>query len=72
MNEAEVKKWLEQWKAAGPALEAFRAQELGELDEAKNAAIAMSFFVAKPDAQRPAPQTSGLVEQQAIFSKLRR
>jgi len=63
-----MKKWAAQWKAAGPALEAVRVRELGELNEAKNAVIAASFFLEP----KPPRKTSGLVEQQAIFLKYHR
>jgi hypothetical protein len=66
MNAAETKKWMEQWRAAGPALEAFRAEELGRLDESQNAVIASSFFAAENRTTKDW-ETSGLVEQQAIF-----
>jgi len=70
MNEAETKKWMEQWRAAGPALEAFRAEELSRLDESQNAVIASSFFTGKT-RRLEGGETSGLVEQQAIFLRAR-
>jgi hypothetical protein len=66
MNVAETKKWMEQWRAAGVALEAVRAEELGRLDEFQNAAIASSFF-SPENRTMEGRETSGLVEQQAIF-----
>lgn len=66
MNAAETKKWMEQWRAAGPALEAVRAEELGRLDESQNAVIASSFF-SPENRTMEGGETSGLVEQQAIF-----
>jgi hypothetical protein len=67
MNAVEQKKWAEQWKAAGTALEAVRMEELSRLDESQNASIAASFF---PGSRRGGvEETSGLVEQQAVFRK---
>lgn len=70
MNAAETKRWMEQWRAAGPALEAFRAEELGRLDESQNAVIVSSFFAAG-NRTTDGGETSGLVEQQAIFLRAR-
>lgn len=70
MNAEEMKRWVAQWKAAGSALKAVRAEELSRLDEAQTAAIASSFFVVE-NPQRQKCETSGLVEQQAIFQRAR-
>lgn len=70
MNRTETKKWMDQWRAAGPALEAFRAEELSRLDESQNAIIASSFFAGRTRRSEDG-ETSGLVEQQAIFLRAR-
>ncbi len=71
----DAKTWAAQWKAAGPALAAVRADELRALDETKNAAIAASFFV-DPDAparrrraRRADGADCGFAIQQSIFLK---
>jgi len=69
----ETKQWAAQWRAAGPALEAFRAEELGRLDESQNAAIAASFFATEDcRGQDQGEATSGLVDQQAVFLRSRK
>jgi hypothetical protein len=63
--------WVETWRRAGPELEAIRRRELEEMDTRE--AIRQIFGSSEvwaPDF--PAPPTSGLVEQQAWFAKLRR
>lgn len=61
---------MAQWRAAGPALASVRAEELALLDESRSGVIAASFFIV-PGEERPASETSGLVEQQAIFLRAR-
>lgn len=61
---------MAQWRAAGPALEEFRAAELGRLDQAQNAEIASAFFIMK-NGESESLATSGLVEQQTIFLRAR-
>jgi hypothetical protein len=64
------KRWVQAWKTAGPALERIRRQELRQLDT--YAAIAL---LCGPADYREAPRapklTSGLIEQQRIFRRLR-
>ena len=66
-DEEKIKKWVETWKRAGPALERIKAQELREwkydpvmVDDLLEVGL---LFPA------PRPMT-GLVEQQRIFGKL--
>lgn len=61
---------MAQWRAAGAALDQVRREELSQLNQARNAQIAASSFVTVPPHRRDS-QTSGLVEQQAIFLKAR-
>jgi len=70
MNAEEQKRWMEQWRAAGAAMEGIRAEELQQLDEARNAEISSSFFVTERPRRRNT-ETSGLVKQQAIFQRAR-
>jgi hypothetical protein len=65
---SEKQKWLAQWRQAGPALAAFRTEELSRLDEARNAVIASTFCLAENPSVRRV-ETSGLFEQQAIFRR---
>lgn len=65
------RRWVQAWKSAAPALEAIRRDELRRLDA--YAAIQLlcgpADYRAEPRAPKP---TSGLVEQQRIFSRARR
>jgi hypothetical protein len=67
---AVARRWVQAWKRAGPALERIRRQELRQLDT--YAAIAL---LCGPADYREAPRapkpTSGLIEQQRIFRRLR-
>jgi hypothetical protein len=67
---AVARRWVQAWKSAGPELERIRRQELRQLDT--YAAIAL---LCGPADYREAPRapkpTSGLIEQQRIFRRLR-
>lgn len=58
--------WMQQWKAAGPALQRVRDEELRALDGSR-ALEAASFF----DRARTTNNYSGLIEQQAWFMRKR-
>ena len=68
---AQGRRWVRTWQEAAPRLEAIRRQELRQLD----AYTAISWlcgpadYTVAPRAPRP---TSGLIEQQRLFSRLRR
>ncbi|HUF47315.1 MAG TPA: hypothetical protein VMM93_05820 [Vicinamibacterales bacterium] len=68
---ARGREWVAAWKRAGPALERLRRQELRQLDAF--AAIALlcgpADYTVEPRAPKP---TSGLIEQQRLFTRLRR
>ena len=65
------RRWVAAWKRAGPALERVRRQELRHLNTF--AAIALlcgpADYTVAPRAPKP---TSGLIEQQRVFSRARR
>ncbi len=67
---AQGKRWVQTWKDAGEAMEALRRRELRELDSYKTIALLCgpADYTREPFAPKP---TSGLVEQQRIFSRLR-
>lgn len=64
------RRWAQAWREAGPRLEAIRHRELRELD----AFTAISFLCGPADyrdgSRAPKP-TSGLIEQQRLFARLR-
>ena len=62
--------WVDTWKRAGPALQQVKRQELREYDYAKDRDLIdgmLQWACAHGDA-RP---SSGLVEQQRLFVKMR-
>lgn len=65
------KRWVEQWKRASDALEEQRARELREMtpEDALAASDALLELGAKTRLNPSRAQTSGLVEQQALFHK---
>lgn len=70
-NDPAVRAWVEIWKRAGKNLEAVRLAELRDYRYEDHAAeiddlLDIAFRFAQP---RP---TSGLVEQQRLFAKLRK
>ncbi len=64
-----LKQYVEIWRAAGPELESIRQRELQTTDVQK--AIRQIFGDSQMVQRCPRLTTSGLVEQQAWFSKLR-
>jgi hypothetical protein len=65
-----VHRWIENWRATGPVLESLRAEEIRNSD---TAAAIEQLSDAFESARREwaAPATSGLVEQQRLFARLR-
>ena len=65
-----VRRWVENWRQAGPELERLRAEEIRNSD---TAAAIEQLSDAFESARREwsAPATSGLVEQQRLFARLR-
>ncbi len=67
---AQGRRWVRTWQDAAPRLEAIRRQELRQLDPFT--AIAWLCGPANYHEAPRAPQpTSGLIEQQRLFRKLR-
>ena len=69
-----LRKWVRGWVKAGPALEKIRRQEIRKLDTKAIQTVLRQFDDVFEDALRrlPSRKTSGLVEQQAWFRRLRR
>lgn len=71
MSEEELKRWAETWKRAGRELERMRREELQRMtDEDVRRAIS-DLFSGAPPPDLESETTSGLVEQQRLFAKLR-
>ncbi|HSW00531.1 MAG TPA: hypothetical protein VLI39_10190 [Sedimentisphaerales bacterium] len=65
-----VRRWIEDWREAGPELERLRADEIRNSDT--TAAIEqLSDAFESARCQWKPPTTSGLVEQQRLFARLR-
>ena len=72
MGDADLKRWAETWERAGRELALIRRRELQAMaGEDVRRAIADLFSVPMP-ADLPPRTTSGLVEQQRLFARLRR
>jgi hypothetical protein len=72
MEERELmRRWVEAWKEAGPVLDAIRRQEIGEADNLAGLASLESVF-NQAVREMPVRPSSGLVEMQSWFAKLRR
>ncbi|HLC15110.1 MAG TPA: hypothetical protein VJL89_02650 [Thermodesulfovibrionia bacterium] len=65
-----IKKWVETWKTAASALDKIRRDELMAFDYEKNFEIIDSMLQYACD-HAETRLTSGLVEQQRLFMKLR-
>lgn len=66
-----MRRWVEAWKEAGPAVEAILMKEIEKIDVHEElAALEGAFNYATRNV--PPEPTSGLVEMQQWFSKLRR
>ena len=65
-----LKKYVETWRQAGPELEAIRRREIQSTEVQK--AIHQLFGDSQMVQRWPRLTTSGLVEQQAWFAKLRK
>jgi hypothetical protein len=68
---AQAREWVEAWKRATPELERIRIEELRAVDSytAISLLAGPADYTAEPRAPKP---TSGLIEQQRLFQKLRR
>ena len=66
-----MRRWVEAWKVAGPELEAIRRREVREADNVQVMEALEDFFNHGLDTF-PARPTSGMVEMQQWFAKLRR
>jgi len=67
----QARRWVQTWRDAGPRLEEIRRRELRHLDVFRAIALLCgpADYHVPPRAAKP---TSGLVEQQRLFARLRR
>jgi hypothetical protein len=66
-----MRRWVQTWKEAGPALEAIRLQEIRESDNLQVLAMLEGAFNHALRTMPPRP-SSGLVEMQQWFARLRK
>lgn len=70
-DSARAASWMQQWRAAGPALEEVRERELRDLTD--DQALAATEELLSMASSMPLPPdrigTSGLVAQQALFHR---
>ena len=72
MEERElIRRWVHGWQEAGPHLERIRRQEIRDADNLKTLAILEQAFNHALRTLPPRP-SSGMVEMQRGFAKLRR
>jgi hypothetical protein len=65
------RRWVKAWQDAGPRLEAIRRRELRDLNAFDAIALLCgpADYTVPPRAPKP---TSGLIDQQRLFARLRR
>lgn len=66
-----IANWARQWERAGPHLEAIRLAEIREADNLQVLTLLEPAF-NQALRSRPMRTTSGMVEMQALFAKLRK
>ncbi|MBW1847786.1 MAG: hypothetical protein JRJ27_11710 [Deltaproteobacteria bacterium] len=66
-----IRRWVKTWKRAGPALKEVKRRELREYDYLKNRKVVDEMLQWAIDNQK-VRLTSGLVEQQRLFMKMKR
>ena len=64
-----LRRWVDTWRRAGVELEGIRRAEIESVDTQE--AIRQIFGSRGGMAPEPGPPTSGLVEQQAWFARMR-
>jgi hypothetical protein len=69
-QEQRIRQWVENWAQTGPLLEQLRAEEIRNSDTAAAIEQLSDAFESARCQWKP-PTTSGLVEQQRLFARLR-
>lgn len=67
----DIRRWVETWKRAGPELEAIRREEVRNANNIE-ALDALEGLFNHATRTMPPRETSGMVEMQKYFAKLRR
>lgn len=69
-QEQRVREWIRNWEETGPLLEQLRAEDIRNSDTAAAIEQLSDAFESARREWSP-PPTSGLVEQQRLFARLR-
>jgi len=67
---AKIKAWVENWKVTGELLDQLKWQELQHMDEETSFHIFNNLATEDVKCWSPPDQECGLIQQQALFSKL--
>ena len=70
-EKAQTRAWVKNWQAAGPILEEIRAEEIRATDTVDAMEILDGMFTHAVETV-PVRESSGLVEQQRIFSRAKK
>lgn len=71
MSDTNLKRWAQTSTTAGIALEALRRRELAAMTDDDVRRVIADLFTDAPMPDLPPRTTSGLVEQQRLFARLR-
>jgi hypothetical protein len=71
MSDTNLKRWAKTWESAGNALDALRRRELAAMTDDDTRRVIADLFTHALPGDLPARTTSGLVEQQRLFARLR-
>jgi hypothetical protein len=70
-EKARTRAWIKSWQAVGPILEEVRAEEIRATDTVRAMEVLDGMFTHAVETV-PARESSGLIEQQAIFARAKR
>lgn len=70
-EKALIRAWVKNWQEVGPLLEEIRAEEIRAADTVRAMEVLDDMFNHAVKTM-PARESSGLIEQQAIFARARR
>lgn len=70
-EKALIRAWVKNWQEVGPLLEQIRAEEIRVTDTVRAMEVLDDMFTHAVKTM-PARESSGLIEQQAIFARARR
>ena len=72
MSDMDLKRWGQTWASAATALDKLRRRELAAMTDDDTRRAVADLFAGAPMLDLPPRMSSGLVEQQRLFSRLRK